>query len=159
MYLVWLMVVLDLGCGTYCRGDIGIDVQFTYRNPYDQPWKFDRLMGGKRSDCIRIMADIDNGIPLRDRSVEKVVMRDVLEHLRHPYNALMEVYRVLTCGGILLLTTPNASISLADWRDREHRYSWTTASLEHLLGEIFRIKNMRLVFGGEVIYVEAVKQC
>lgn len=45
-------------------------------------------------------------IPLAEDSVDAVVMLEVLEHLKHPREALLEIARVLRPGGQLLLTVP-----------------------------------------------------
>lgn len=60
------------------------------------------LMYGARPD---IFADASR-LPLRDASIDTVLMLEVLEHLRHPAQALSEITRVLRPGGQLLLTMP-----------------------------------------------------
>ncbi len=52
-----------------------------------------------------IFADASN-LPLPDASVDTVLLLEVLEHLRHPGQALSEVARVLRPGGQLILTMP-----------------------------------------------------
>ncbi len=45
-------------------------------------------------------------LPLGDATVDTVVMLEVLEHLRHPQQALAEIARVLRPGGRLLMSMP-----------------------------------------------------
>lgn len=45
-------------------------------------------------------------LPLQDNSFETVICSELLEHLKCPGDALMEIGRVLKTGGRLLLTTP-----------------------------------------------------
>ncbi len=45
-------------------------------------------------------------LPFADASMDTVLLLEVLEHLRHPAQALSEIARVLRPGGILLLTLP-----------------------------------------------------
>lgn len=45
-------------------------------------------------------------LPVREGSMDTVIMLEVLEHVRHPSEALAEVARVLSPGGLLLLTMP-----------------------------------------------------
>lgn len=151
-------LVLDIGCGTYCRGDVGIDIQFWYKHPLDQPEKFDPIMGPRNPLCDRIMSDLDYGIPLRDSCVDVIVARAVLEHLKCPYYVLKECKRVLKPGGIIKIVVPNARVSWADWRDSGHLYSWTEASIRNLVSRFFKIVKLQLLFNGESIYIEAVKE-
>lgn len=60
------------------------------------------LMYGARPD---IFADASR-LPLHDSSIDTVILLEVLEHLRHPAQALSEIARVLRPGGHLLLTMP-----------------------------------------------------
>ena len=150
-------MIVDLGCGTYCRGDLGIDVQFDTKNKYDQPWKFDGIMGSKNPNCQHIFADLNDKLPLMDNSFDVVIMRDVIEHLLRPYDTLLEVKRVLKINGILKLTTPNAQVSKADWRDEEHIYSFTEPTITRLVGKVLKVEKVSLLFNDEVIYVEAKK--
>lgn len=60
------------------------------------------LLYGSRPD---IFADASQ-LPLRDASVDTVILLEVLEHLRQPAQALSEIARVLRPGGTLLLTMP-----------------------------------------------------
>jgi len=57
-----------------------------------------------------IKADIAEGIPLTDGSVEKLYSSHFLEHLeyRQVCSALLECYRVLAVGGTISLCLPNA---------------------------------------------------
>ena len=56
----------------------------------------------------------DPGLPLRSRSVDIVIISELIEHLVDTDMALMEAKRVLHPGGTLLLSTPN----LAAWYNR-----------------------------------------
>ena len=80
-------------------------------NKYDEPWKFDEIMGSKNLSCEHIQADINKPLPLKNNSFDIVIMRDVIEHLLRPYDTLLEVKRVLKPNGFLKLTTPNAQVS------------------------------------------------
>ena len=48
-------------------------------------------------------------LPLADASVDVVVLSEVIEHLVRPELAVWEIARVLRTGGLLVLTTNNAS--------------------------------------------------
>lgn len=55
--------------------------------------------------CPHVFADAAR-LPFREGSVDTVLMLEVLEHVRHPSEALAEAARVLRPGGSLLLTVP-----------------------------------------------------
>lgn len=60
------------------------------------------LLYGARPD---IFANASR-LPLPDASINTVLLLEVLEHLRHPAQALAEIARVLRPGGRLLLSVP-----------------------------------------------------
>jgi SAM-dependent methyltransferase len=45
-------------------------------------------------------------LPVASDSLDAVVLTEVLEHCEDPFGAMREVYRVLTPGGLLLVTSP-----------------------------------------------------
>ena len=149
--------ILDLGCGTWCRGDICIDIQFWYRHPLDEPWKFDSVVGGRKENPDLVIADINYPLPLRSESVDTDILRDVLEHLECPLSTLKEVYRVLKRGGVVKVTVPNARVSLADWRDHSHVYSFTVPTAVRLISRFFRVVKTQLLFDDECIFIVAEK--
>lgn len=62
-------------------------------------------------------------LPFADATVDTVLLLEVLEHLRHPAQALSEISRVLRPGGKLLLTLP----FLYPVHDAPHDYQRYTA--------------------------------
>lgn len=51
--------------------------------------------------------DLNEGVPFPDGSFDIVVMLEVIEHVVRAENALREIWRLLSPGGQLLLSTPN----------------------------------------------------
>ncbi len=51
-------------------------------------------------------------LPLRSASVAKVLMSEVLEHLRDDRAALLEVHRILEPGGVVAISVPHANYPL-----------------------------------------------
>jgi SAM-dependent methyltransferase len=92
-------LVLDVGCADRWACDrlpagcdyVGIDYPHTGLELY-----------GARPDCLADAARL----PIADGVVDTVLLLDVLEHLRHPNEALAECARVLRPGGRLLLAVP-----------------------------------------------------
>ncbi|MHB8780180.1 MAG: class I SAM-dependent methyltransferase [Candidatus Geothermincolia bacterium] len=91
--------VLDLGCGTEslltflkppAAELIGLDLA-AVSGPYDR----------------YVQADLNQGIPLPDRSVDLAVNKFLLEHLSDPERFFSEVARVLRPQGLLVLLAPN----------------------------------------------------
>jgi methionine biosynthesis protein MetW len=61
-----------------------------------------------------VVADVQQRLPFDDESFDCVVFGEVIEHLVDPDQALLNISRVLTKGGALIVTTPN----LASWFNR-----------------------------------------
>lgn len=109
---------VDVGCGdgmatsvalARCRG-IGGGVRLAGLD-----WSAEALRRAQRGGVPVARASADSpGLPLADRSVDLVVMSELIEHLVDPDSALDEAHRVLVPGGHLLLSTPN----LAAWYNR-----------------------------------------
>lgn len=60
------------------------------------------------SPKITLMNGDITALPFEDNSFNKVIFSEVLEHIPEDRKALMEIYRVLSPGGILAMTVPNA---------------------------------------------------
>ena len=153
---------LDLGCGSYCRGDVGIDIDFSWSNPYHRPHFYDKVAGSKNPYPDLVLADANYPLPFRSNAFDEVVMIHVIEHLVRPYDCLREIYRVLKPGGKLILVTPNAQKSPADWRDEGHIISFTEPALKRLLSLVFDSVNVRVAeeqpFCGEDLHAVATKR-
>lgn len=82
------MVSVDIGCGDTCRGELGIDI--------------------RAIDEVDIRANAEY-LPIKAKSVQEVLMVDVLEHFRWSdvSKVLSEVYRILEPGGVYYVRTPD----------------------------------------------------
>lgn len=74
-----------------------------------------------------IIADLDEGIPLKDGSCGIVRAYDALEHLKDIRKTMMEIHRVLATGGILLSQTPSTD-GRGAWQDPTHVSFWNENS-------------------------------
>jgi len=148
--------VVDLGSGSYCRGDVCVDIDFTWFNPFHRPEQYDFL--APRTELNdKVVADLNYPLPFRDECFSKVVMVHVLEHLHTPSTTLKEVYRVLRRGGLLLVVVPNAQTNNADWLDEEHVYSFTPPTLCRLVSKYFKVIKLEYILNNMDILLEAVK--
>lgn len=77
--------VLDVGCGDYCRGDVGIDVART-------------------KEC-HVIGDA-HFLPFRDGCFDRLVAQALLEHLENPTQGLREFMRVLEPNGTVTMIVP-----------------------------------------------------
>lgn len=54
-----------------------------------------------------MQANLNDGIPLEDDSVDVIIACEIIEHLTSPYAFMKEVRRVLKKDGMLILSMPN----------------------------------------------------
>lgn len=98
--------ILDIGCGdggvTRRVADavgaaraIGIDV--VVRN----------VQQAKVSTVEPILANVDGGIPLRDNSIDFIILSHVIEHVADTDRLVKECFRVLKPRGAMVVATPN----------------------------------------------------
>ena len=99
--------VLDGGCGTsiWLSPEIEQHIRYTGVDAQEKAIAYCRHTHPRRAYC---RADLYH-LPFPDNSFQAVVMREVLEHIRRPGEALLEVSRVLKPGGVFIMTTPNYS--------------------------------------------------
>lgn len=105
--------MLDLGCGGGSVAERLLSLDATYigveygeRNARHVMKKFADIKGALSTRFLR--ADAER-LPFADGSFDVVVMSEVIEHLLRPDRATWEISRVLRPGGVLVLTTNNAS--------------------------------------------------
>ncbi|HWB66812.1 MAG TPA: class I SAM-dependent methyltransferase [Mycobacteriales bacterium] len=106
-------VVLDIGCGSALVADrlrdrgyhyIGLD--FGGHHITSAAKKYRDADGPLRASFVQ--GDGER-LPLASGSVDAVVLTEVIEHLLRPELAVWEIARVLRPGGVLVMTTNNAS--------------------------------------------------
>jgi 2-polyprenyl-3-methyl-5-hydroxy-6-metoxy-1,4-benzoquinol methylase len=105
--------VLDVGCGAALVGERLADLQATYVGvEFGGPnlaygvKKLADAPGALKSAFAQADAE---ALPFRGAAFDVVVMSEVIEHLLRPERAVWEVARVLRPGGVLIMTTNNAS--------------------------------------------------
>jgi ubiquinone/menaquinone biosynthesis C-methylase UbiE len=106
-------VLLDIGCGSALVADQLLDrdahyigVDFGGHHIESAAKRHHDVAGPLRTSFLR--ADGER-LPLADASIDVVVFTEVIEHLLRPELAVWEIARVLRPGGVLVMTTNNAS--------------------------------------------------
>lgn len=88
-------------------------------------------------------------LPFGDGEFDCVISFQVIEHIRDDRRFVAEIHRVLRPGGMFIVTTPNAPMSLT--RNPWHVREYTAGELSALLGERFAEVEMLGVQGNERI--------
>lgn len=113
-YLVRAERVLDIGCGvgtvgSYFKGLLGA------REAWGLELSRGRAEAAQASGIKAVLCDLNQeAMPFKKGSFDAVFCGEVIEHLVDPDHLLDEIGRVLTSGGVCVLTTPN----LACWFNR-----------------------------------------
>ena len=96
---------------------------------------------GGRSDLRKEQVDFPDG------SFDCVISFQVIEHIRRDEEFVREVSRVLRKGGVFVVSTPNAPMSLT--RNPWHVREYTATQLTRLLRGSFSEVECRGVFGND----------
>lgn len=151
--------VLDLGCGNgqhsikiahLCKKIIAVD------QDENQLKLAQQIVKDKRITNINFMKmDLEKELSFRDKSFNKVLCLDVLEHLNNDYQLLKEIKRILKPKGLVFLTVPNKTTS---WKKLQKNaglnyFSDPDHKKEYSLGQIKKeINNLGL----RIIYLKPV---
>lgn len=88
-------------------------------------------------------------LPFEAEHFDCVITFQVIEHIRRDADFIREIHRVLRPGGRLILTTPNAPMSLT--RNPWHVREYTAPELKQLLERVFGKVEMFGVDGNEQV--------
>jgi predicted SAM-dependent methyltransferase len=122
-------------------------------NPYHSFLEDERVCHvdiNKSAYHLEVIGDIEH-LPFRDSCVDVIHARHIFEHLRNPFRALEECYRVLEKRGVLVLSVPNGSFFKWKSSGRTHFYSWNQYTLKNFLEQKFndvRIETSMRSLGG-----------
>ncbi|MFH1692601.1 MAG: class I SAM-dependent methyltransferase [Candidatus Omnitrophota bacterium] len=94
--------VLDLGAGSGMFSNRLQQMGFDVVAVDLRPEHFDFKSSVSFQAC-----DITNPLPFGENSFEYILLTEVIEHLKNPSGALIQINRLLKRGGFLVLSTPN----------------------------------------------------
>lgn len=102
--------IIDLGCGTgyylYLLSNLPLNLKLTGFDNDKKALEEARLLLFNNESINFIMGDMHK-MPFKDKSFDKIVMSEVLEHVENDEQALKEVYRILKPNGILVISVPS----------------------------------------------------
>lgn len=98
---------------------------------------------------VRYMQATVPPLPFADGSFDCVISFQVIEHIRRDVDFVREVHRVLRPGGLFVVTTPNAPMSLT--RNPWHVREYTADGLRDLLAGCFSAVEMLGVAGNDKV--------
>lgn len=81
-------------------------------------------------DTADVVADLNGDWPFEDNSVGLIRAQDAFEHLRDPQHTMMEMYRVLAHGGVLLAAVPSTD-GRGAFQDPTHISYWNSNSWQY----------------------------
>lgn len=91
--------LLDLGCGR-------VPLYEAYKDHVEEIICADWENTLHKTSYLDFEQDLHKKIKLKDKTVDTVILSDVLEHLLYPRNAIKEVYRLLRKDGVVILNVP-----------------------------------------------------
>lgn len=101
--------VLDLGCGngyySYLFSKLNLSLKITGIDRHVNAIE-DAKRDVREKNVEFILGDAEK-LPFSENSFDKIVMSEIIEHVKDDTGVLKEAKRVLKSGGILALTTPN----------------------------------------------------
>ena len=139
--------VLDVGCGP------GFFLEAATCLGYEawglDPSSYITELARRKFDKRVVQGTLDTAA-FEPRSFEIITAFDTFEHLYHPLQFLDKVFNLLRPGGILVITTPDASSLLArlsgkswiSFKIPEHVYYWSRLTLQKALKRRFRIQKI-----------------
>jgi len=95
-------MVADLGCGD---GDYSVALTKMGFKVTACDLDVQRFRHGDKIDFK--VCDVTKQLPFDNASFDYVVLAEVIEHLRNPYQVMQELSRILRPGGKIILSTPN----------------------------------------------------
>ena len=141
--------LLDVGCGKgdillcinkYVKKCVGIDVSVDAIKLIHQ-----HLVN--KNNLRIIISNVENGIPLKDKSFDMILLIHVLEHLNKPKKILKKLKKLLNLNGTLLIIVPNCGKTYKKfflksnygYNDETHKHFFDVDSLKEILDDVLNV--------------------
>lgn len=136
-------IVLDLGCGNgqhthkasaFVNNIIGVD--------YDQVSLDIANKTARFKNATFKESNLEEKLPFNNSTFDKVMLLDVLEHLRNRKQIIEEIKRVLKRNGLLFISVPNSETSwkkqqrevgVCSFSDPDHKIEYSEKQIRDLL--------------------------
>jgi ubiquinone/menaquinone biosynthesis C-methylase UbiE len=99
--------ILNVGCGNQYYGTDRIDII--------------------KTEATKKVCNIEKRLPFPDNTFDEVYSQYVFEHMKNPYNLLLEMKRVCKVGGKIIVITDNAAYIFfhIKWRGRDYHGNYS----------------------------------
>jgi SAM-dependent methyltransferase len=118
--------LLDVGCGTGWLAEHFSDYTGIDGSP-------EAVAAAQSKGRSITQGDVNEPLPFEDASFDGVVLKDLLEHVDDPVAVVREVHRVLTPGGLVFASSPDAQRWV--WDDYTHRRPFTRKAFRLLFAD------------------------
>lgn len=141
--------ILEIGCGSgaYTRELVELGASVTATEYAPGPLAQARRNLGRLAAQVDLRVEDAQGLTFPDESFDKVLLSEVIEHVPHPDQAIAEAARVLSPGGLLVVSTPSrfSPLNLAyDIKRRVRRYAFNEHLHEFTPGSFRRLVESHL---------------
>lgn len=123
------MKVLDVGCGD---GESALDMGITEHDYVGIDIEPNNIRKIEEKGLQGEVVNVDQGLPFRDKTFDKVQCKAVIEHVEDPLFVIKECRRVTKKHGTILVIVPS-DVSYDVWGDYTHMRAFRKDALRNLL--------------------------
>lgn len=136
--------ILEIGCG---GGRLSLELQQLGYKLISTDFEPSAVHYTKESGISHsFVSNSGEGVPIKDETIDLIVMTDVLEHIKDHTLTIQECGRVLKKGGYIVITVPAYPCLFSSWDHwNKHYRRYTKKQLIHL-AEISHLKIKKLTF-------------
>lgn len=132
------------------------DASYTWRFGGKRVTQSDVLHGRPDNPGATIVADLTAADHIPSDTFDCIILTQTLLLIYDVRAALATLFRILKPGGVLLVTVPGITHTVREDREEYGQYwSFTTQSMQRLLGEVFPEPNVCVEAYGNVVVVTA----